>query len=102
MSDIRITNCHVHLFTVDHAPKGFAPFGLGDILRKPATWWGIRRGLHLASSIEGWEAGGWLARFASYAKANSQRENFYALSKYYTTGTRFVVLPMDMAYMGLG
>ena len=102
MSDIRITNCPVHLFTVDHAPKGFAPFGLGDILRKPATWWGIRRGLHLASSIGGWEAGERFARFASYAKANSQRENFEVLRKYYTPGTRFVVLPMDMAYMGLG
>lgn len=44
-------------------------------------------------------------RYAAFLKAafrKNQEENLQILVEYYPTGTKFVILPMDMAYMGAG
>lgn len=101
-----IINCHVHLFTMDHVPRDFLPFGLTRRLRrapfKRALMWALRR-LGAAFDVDR------LGRYADFLKIGameSQEEVFTRLRGYYPSGgehpTQFVALPMDMTHMGAG
>ena len=47
MSEIRITNCHIHSFTTAHVPRRFPHALLLPFKRFPvavrAAWWGRRK-----------------------------------------------------------
>lgn len=104
--DFRITNCHVHCFTLDHVPDGFVSlFGLPmlglvrqDWIRVPLMWV-LRRALPFERRDKLERA----ARFAEIsAHHRGQTGVLNAVRRYYPEGTRFVVLPMDLAHMGAG
>ena len=115
-------NCHVHLFTIDHVPDGFAgvPWLKLSALRRwtkrhPRT---LGTGLWLTRLLLKYRPFGiaWLiraigldedslgriVRFAEITLNSSQSETYDRLRVYYPRDMRFVVLPMDMAAMGLG
>ncbi len=98
-----IINCHVHTFTLNHVPRRFfwyaltvigagMPFKslLGSFLRKAGKW--ITKDDMLGRYADLLETG---AR-------TSQLEVFDEVRLLYPEDTRFVVLPMDMDFMGAG
>lgn len=97
---MRLTNCHIHVFTADHVPDRFAGFA-GPLLRI--------RPLRLAllpilkrfdpsprDRIERY------ARMLEISHNSTQAEIFELARAIYPAGTRFVVLPMDMTHMATG
>ncbi|MEC9435625.1 MAG: amidohydrolase family protein, partial [Pseudomonadota bacterium] len=101
--DLPITNCHVHAFTLDHVPDGYLPFGLMAALRnrtfRTGLIWTLRRLLPFERRDRFERA----ARFAAISSRHAGQEGVLrAVRGYYPRGTRFVVLPMDMAHMGKG
>lgn len=65
-----IYNCHSHIFTIDHVPNHFLN---RDLFHRYAN----------------------LARLSD---KKSQRELFEVMRSYYPADTRFVILPMGMAF----
>lgn len=97
---MQLTNCHVHTFTADHVPAGYA--GLpGRLARLP--W--LRRALLPVlrrlrpGARDRYER---YARILEIAHRRTQAEVFLLLRSFYPRATRFVVLPMDMELMGAG
>lgn len=97
-----ITNCHIHTFTIEHVPHKFLPLRLVRILRpkiirKPLGW--------LLRNIIPFTDRDLLDRYESFMRitANrSQSDIFEQIRSYYPASTRFIILPMDMAYMQAG
>ncbi|MDQ3870314.1 MAG: amidohydrolase family protein, partial [Chloroflexota bacterium] len=95
-----MTNCHIHVFTADHVPEGFAGIA-GPLLRiRP-----LRRALlpilrrvdpSPRDRIERY------ARMLEISYNRTQADVFELARKMYPAGTRFVVLPMDMTHMATG
>jgi uncharacterized protein len=95
------TNCHIHTFTHDHTPDRFVPPPLNWLLR---VGWFRKAALGLIDRIDP-KRRGRISRYAeiverSYGK--DQAALFKQVQGFYPERTRFVVLPMDMALMGLG
>lgn len=101
-SRIRITNCHSHIFTQAHVPARYPHVALMPFRRMP----GLVRGLELAARALGQEAAAGalrrLRRFQDDARRAGQGEILARLLAQYPRGTRFVVLPMQMAGIGQG
>lgn len=99
---LRITNCHTHTFTAAHVPRRYPHLALAPFKRLP--W--LIRGLGLGARLLGQEGAAAslkrLHRFQQDASSNRQAEVFARLVAQYPKGTRFVVLPMQMAGMGHG
>lgn len=97
-----IINSHSHIFTFDHVPQGFLPFGLVRYFAKK------KRSAKLAKFLNRlwpWSDKDVLDRYASFVKQGfqkSQKDILDSLIRFYPEGTKFVVLPMDMEYMGAG
>jgi predicted TIM-barrel fold metal-dependent hydrolase len=95
-----LTNCHIHTFTVDHVPNRFAGI-FGQLLRiRPLRLLvlALMRAIGRAPRSR-------LARYAQILEVSHKRkqEDIFKIARgFYPQGTRFVVLPMDMAYMGAG
>lgn len=102
MPRLRITNCHTHTFTDRHVPARYPHGLLLPFRRRP--W--LLRGLGFAVRALGQEGAaealGRLHRFQCDARSGGQAEIFARLVAQYPCGTRFVVLPMQMAGMGRG
>lgn len=102
MSDDRITNCHVHSFTAAHVPRDYPHRALGPFKRFPFVlrWMAALLrviGQHgLAATVDR------LFRFQTEALRASQAEVLDRLIPQYPGRTRFVLLPMDMAFTGHG
>ena len=102
MSDIRITNCHIHTFTDRHIPRFYPHPVLWLFKRVP----GLVRGLAFVMRVIG-QAGlaetlDRLYRFQAEAGAGSQGAVLERVAAHYPARSRFVVLPMDMAGLGHG
>ena len=102
MSDIRITNCHIHTFTAQHVPRNF-PFSAVRVLRKdPELVLGLAKILrfvgqeHLSDQLIR------LHQFLIQGSLPSQAKIFGDVVKQYPRDTRFVVLPMDMQKIDRG
>lgn len=98
----RIINCHIHTFTVDHVPVDYLPLKLGSLFkfplfRAPARW--VLGSLNPLDSRDKFSR---YSNFIKVANGKSQSEIFAIVQGRYPAGTRFVVLPMDMAFMGNG
>ncbi|MEM6387995.1 MAG: amidohydrolase family protein [Pseudomonadota bacterium] len=97
-----ITNCHIHTFTLKHVPKRFLPFGLTQALASLPLQSAVTFLLHLANPFNKRDR---LSRYANFLEIGGQRTQeqiFEIIKDYYPENTRFVVLPMDMAFMGAG
>jgi uncharacterized protein len=96
-----ITNCHVHTFTSRHTPNHFLPWPVGALARISV----VRRLLSAATRFFDPDRKGPLARYVQILNTSfrkTQAEVFEIIKGFYPDGTRFVVLPMDMTFMGAG
>lgn len=99
---MQIHNCHMHIFTVDHVPENFLPLGLAKwmklrYLQKPLRY--LLVNLNPFSNRDLFER---YANFIGISTNKTQQQVFEVVRAYYPLDTRFVVLPMDMAYMDAG
>jgi uncharacterized protein len=101
--DTPIYNCHIHTFTAEHVlPNNFLFRWLIKAMRKP--W--LRKllirlvgGLILRMSKDSANLTG---RFFARGSFESQEHVYKHLCHQYPKDTRFVVLPMDFEFMGIG
>ena len=99
---MKIINCHIHTFTIEHVPNRFLPLRLvsilkPDVIRKPLSW--------IISNLMPFTDRDVLDRYINFVEitANkSQLETFERVKGYYPRGTSFVILPMDMEFMAAG
>jgi uncharacterized protein len=96
---VPITNCHVHTFTHDHVPDRYPSWLVNKLLRIPPlrlvlVWLVLR----VAPETQL----GRYARILQTSYKRSQEEIFRLVRELYPAGTRFVVLPMDLTYIGAG
>lgn len=101
MSKKVIYNCHNHLFTHENIPNGYFPV-LIPLARFGPARWGLRL---LLKGIIPWTKNDKMHRRAAFIKAayrKNQEDNFKELIGYYPKGSKFIILPMDMAFMGAG
>lgn len=102
MADIRITNCHIHLFTARHVPEDY-PYRW---LRLFKRWPSLIRGLAWVAALVGQHPAAEklrrLHRFQQEAQEASQQDILQNVRLHYPSNTRFVVLPMEMSAFGYG
>lgn len=96
-----LTNCHVHTFTHEHAPDRFVRFPLNVLVRfrffrRLLIWLGRRFDPARHSEITR------QAQILEVSFNQSQEAIFERVRRMYPAGTRFVILPMDMTFMGAG
>lgn len=105
MNDIKIINCHTHIFTRANVPVNFLPAiarPLGDLLEGDRTSKVTQKFLSLfgrkdlALLIKKYH------QFLKIGDLKSQLEIFKILQGFYPEGTKFAVLSMDMEFMGAG
>jgi len=97
-----ITNCHTHIFTNDIVPVRFLPFGL---VQKLGKYRFSRRFGRFLKNIRPRKDNDFFDRVASFINIGafqSQEEIFELLKGFYPEESRFVVLSMDMEFMGAG
>lgn len=97
-----IVNCHTHVFTIDHVPRAFLPLGLPVALRVKAVRRSLAALARFAWPLSNKDQLDRLARFIDYTYGRSQADLFDELAAFYPRSARFVVLSMDMAFMGAG
>ncbi|WP_068312968.1 amidohydrolase family protein [Polycladidibacter hongkongensis] len=97
-----IINCHTHIFTLDHVPDNFLPLGLAKVFR----WLPFRRlACWLLRALSPFDSRDLFSRYANFLEVGAQPSQADVLNKltgYYPPSSRFIVLPMDMAFMGAG
>lgn len=102
MTEKVIYNCHNHIFTHENIPNGYFPLFLVPALRITPLRWFLKM---IMKWIIPWSKNDKVHRYAAFLKAayrNSQESNLKQLMGYYPVGSKFIVLPMDMHYMGAG
>lgn len=98
-----IINCHTHIFTHAHVPdKYFYGIPLVRWLRFSPLQKGLEKILKYAWPLSGHDRLNRLSAFVHAAFLESQAASFKKLAENYPEDTRFIVLPMDMAFMGAG
>ncbi len=102
MAEHRLTNVHIHTFSTRHVPKGFVPLGLGTLLRVPGLRTIAGGVLTRVGTAEFKELAKRYRDFLRIAMLEQQRPIFDIVESRYPRDARFVVLPMDMAFMGRG
>ncbi|QPH55240.1 amidohydrolase family protein [Pontivivens ytuae] len=103
----RITNCHIHLFTLEHTPDRYPvswlPKGVRNWLARTRTGHRITKSsLRGVGRLIGDDSLVRLSRFIATGGLETQKDMLRHVQRYYPSGTRFVVLPMDMSQMGAG
>ncbi len=96
------TNCHIHIFTDRDVPNRFLPLGLVPLMRSTA---GYRLISNLLKHLIFWTDNDILDRynkFVTTGRMGSQQKILEKCLPFYPDGTRFIILPMDMAFMGAG
>ena len=100
--DLTIYNCHIHTFTAEHIPDRFLPLRLVSAMRRPflrgAILWLFEKFIPHSNKDAAARTGRFLARGAF----EGQAKVFEYVQMQYPSGTRFIVLPMDMEFMGAG
>lgn len=102
MSDIQITNCHVHLFTEKHTPKDYPSKLVAPVKRFP----GLAVPIAWALAFLGFQSTAdqvrRLRRFQAETRLKGQRDVLANVARHYPGNSRFVVLPMDLSQIGFG
>jgi len=99
---MQIHNCHMHIFTVDHVPKNFLPLGLTSLMKIPFLNAPLRFILVNLNPFSNRDLFQRYSNFIRISTNKTQEEIFKVVRAYYPLDTKFVVLPMDMAYMNAG
>ena len=95
-------NTHIHLFSDDDVPVDFLPFGLVKLIKISVVNFIIKKVLRNLIPFTNKDK---FHRYQKYIKTGlkgSQKKVFEACFASYPTDTKFIVLPMDMAYMSAG
>jgi predicted TIM-barrel fold metal-dependent hydrolase len=99
---MQIINCHTHTFTFEHVPKYFIPFGLVRILARSDRYRKLARVLNSLNPFSDKDIFNRYSKFIEQGYAGEQKHVLESLLRFYPEGTKFVVLSMDMDYMGAG
>lgn len=99
---MKIHNCHSHIFRLVDVPKKFLPFGLVRMARSRVGSKILSGFLRYLNPFRKNDALDRLAKFMATGNMKSQREILDSMRQHYPKGSRFVVLTMDMNYMGAG
>ncbi len=102
MSDIRITNCHTHLFNGRHVPEDYPYPILKPFRRMPLLTKAVAAVARLVGQHPVAEKLDRLYRFQMETAEDSQRDILGNMMRHYPGNTRFVVLPMDLSAFGYG
>lgn len=97
-----IYNCHIHTFREPDVPQRFLPLALVPVL---TTRYGFRFIGRILSNIVPYtnrDVFDRYLKFVKISKIKSQHEIFEECRRFYPVNSRFIILPMDMAYMGAG
>lgn len=95
-------NCHIHTFRDEDVPRGFLPLGLCNILSSKIGFFVFKNVIPLFVPESKREAYERYMKFVQISKMGTQEAILNECARFYPQGTKFVVLPMDMAYMGAG
>jgi uncharacterized protein len=95
-------NCHIHTFKEEDICRGFLPFNLVSILDSKVGYFIAKNILHYLNPFCDKDLFDRYLKFITVGKLKSQKEIFEGCRKFYPSGTKFIVLSMDMAYMGAG
>lgn len=98
---MQITNCHIHTFTHEHTPERYVPWP-ANVLARNAL---VRRFLIWLARLFDPGRRSQFARYMQILEVSFERDQasiFETVRGFYPDGTRFVVLPMDMTFMGAG
>lgn len=97
---IEMHNCHAHTFLYDDVPTNFLPLGLVRFIARRS----VRVARFLNNLIPGTDDDVYdrFANFIRLMKCPSQEMILKYLMPFYPKNTRFVILSMDMKYMGAG
>lgn len=102
MSNFKMINCHTHIFNLNHVPKKYLPFGLTNGLRYAPFYKTLAVILKFAELRY---PDNILSRYADWlimSLNKTQLDIFNKLQGYYPSDTQFIILSMDMSYMGAG
>ena len=108
MKEKAIYNCHIHIFTHENIPDKFFPLFLIPALRVKPLRAVLRQAM---KAVVFWKKNDATQRYSAFIEAayrKNQEGNLKHLIGYYpkksefSQGTKFIVLPMDMAKMGRG
>jgi predicted TIM-barrel fold metal-dependent hydrolase len=98
---VEITNCHVHTFTSRHTPKRFLRWPAYELARFAF----VRRIISWIAGVRDRDNQGTLSRYAQILNTSYEKDQaqvFATVQGFYPQRTRFVVLPMDMTFLGAG
>ncbi len=95
-------NCHAHVFTKDCLPPRFLPFFLAPILSRLMRRRWLALFLMRLNPFTPKDLFSRISNMLVIASLPDQKAVFRRLQGCYPEGTRFVVLSMDMGYMGAG
>ncbi len=95
-------NSHIHTFMDIDVPRKFLPLSLVRILATKAGTAVIAKVLNMINPFTDNDLFNRYVNFFKAGKLGSQEEIFKQCQKFYPRDSRFVILPMDMAYMRAG
>jgi len=91
-------NCHIHTFKEEDVPRGFLPFRLVSIVSTKIGYKIVKWILKLFSNDK-FEK---YIRFVDVGKLPAQEQIFDICDQNYPKNTKYILLPIDMEYMGAG
>jgi predicted TIM-barrel fold metal-dependent hydrolase len=97
-----IINAHAHIFTDAAVPESFLPFGLVRTLSKNKISSHVARVLTRINPFSDHDIFDRFALFLKTGASGSEEKILEDMAQYYPSDTRFVLLSMDMTYMGCG
>lgn len=95
-------NTHIHIFRDIDVPEKFLPLHLVRILSTKVGFAIIGKMLNFLNPFSSTDIFNRYEKFITIGRLSSQEKIFLECAKHYDEDTKFVVLPMDMAYMGAG
>jgi predicted TIM-barrel fold metal-dependent hydrolase len=95
-------NFHTHTATSNFYPRDFLPCGLVGAAENPISWGIVSTLMHLVVPFSNNDFADNYRRFAKIARNKSQEETLKELISYYDDYFKFIILALDLRYMGAG
>ena len=95
-------NSHIHIFLEKVIPRGFLPFGLVKILSTKVGYFLLARILKNLNPFSNKDEFDRYCQFVKVGKNKTQEDILNECAENYPKDTKFVILPMDMAFMEAG
>lgn len=95
-------NTHIHIFKDVDIPNRFLPLWLVRVLASKPGYYFAGKILNNINPFSDDDLFNRYLKFVSIGRMGTQKKIFENCSRFYPKDTKFVILPMDMAYMGAG